>query len=206
MKKMILLIMLLCGALSVHAKQLTKPEKQEMLKQFIQFQNAVRNGDISTIKSSILFPLHENSTINPLLGKTGSDKPDFGDKKLTPTLFDQYQKNALTNLKFVTLIKIEPQSLVIQKYLHPKTNRQYKYDNKGQYCYYLQGNKKIRVNDNFNAVAYRAFIDDHSGQLIVAKSQVSSPCDENEEPGYGEYFIFQLINNKLRIVNVGVAG
>ena len=198
--------MFACGISTLYAKPLTKAEKQEMLRQFVLFQNAVRSGTIANIKSSIQFPLDEESTIKPLLGKAGSDKPDFGDKNLTSALFDQYQQNALTNLKFVTFIKVEPKSLSVQKYLTPKTDRQYQYDKKGQYCYYLQGSKKVRVPQNFEAVAYRAFIDDRSRTLVVAKSQVSSPCDEDEELGYGEYFIFKLINNKLKMVSAGVAG
>ena len=53
MKKLILLLsMMLCVILS--AKTLTDSEKKEMLKQFSEFQQAVRNKDENTLKKMIL--------------------------------------------------------------------------------------------------------------------------------------------------------
>ena len=56
MKKLILLLsMFLC--VMVGAKTLTDSEKKEMLRQFSEFQQAVRNKDDVTLKKMIKFPI-----------------------------------------------------------------------------------------------------------------------------------------------------
>ncbi len=64
MKKLILLLsMLLC--VMVSAKTLTDSEKREMLRQFSEFQQAVRNEDAKTLVTMIKFPFEDSIPILP---------------------------------------------------------------------------------------------------------------------------------------------
>ena len=58
MKKVILfLAILLCS--TVFAKAYTENEKKEILRQFVSFREAVKNKDIKSIKSVLIFPFHD---------------------------------------------------------------------------------------------------------------------------------------------------
>ena len=64
MKKLILLLsMLLCVMIS--AKTLTDSEKKEMLRQFSEFQQVVRNEDTKTLVTMMKFPFEDSGEIMP---------------------------------------------------------------------------------------------------------------------------------------------
>ena len=58
--KKVMLIMLLFTVI-VSAKTFTKAEKQKMVKQFAEFQTAIKNKDIGKVSSMVQFPLNEDA-------------------------------------------------------------------------------------------------------------------------------------------------
>lgn len=107
MKKLILLLsMLLCVMLS--AKTLTNSEKKEILKQFLEFQQVVKNEDVETAVTMIKFPLDDSGEIVP---KGDSVKP------ITKQEFLEYGSNSFEFLKKLTYLNVDLNTLSISKYV-----------------------------------------------------------------------------------------
>ena len=202
MKKIILLFLFGLSTSIIFAKPLTKTETQEMLKQFIVFQNAVKKGDAKTVKSMMKLPMPAHRL---LLGDSSREKI------LSSAVFERNKKVIMKNLWFATLIKVNPNTPKDNNYFLDIPNRDYFYDKKGNYCYYVKNNKKIRIKKETPSDVYTVGIaGENENQLFLSKTSVENPCwqvaVQSECGGSAEFLIFEMINGKLTLVDTGVAG
>lgn len=201
MKKFIFLFLLGLGVSTVSAKPLTKVQTQEMLKQFVVFQNAVKNGDEKAVKSMMRLPMPAHAL---LLGKASREET------LSSNVFDRNKKTIMKNLQFATFIKVNPNT-PNNNYFLDIPNKNYLYEKKGNFCYYVENNKKMRIKNDSPSRAYTLGIaGENRNQLFLSKTSVENPCQEIEEQsemgGYSEFLIFEMINGNLRLVSTGAAG
>ena len=62
MKKLVFLLVILLCIIS-NAKEFTKTEKKEVMKQFVIFQKAIQEKDVETLTGMMSFPLDEHSSL-----------------------------------------------------------------------------------------------------------------------------------------------
>ena len=157
MKKIILLLtLILC--IAVGSKELSKLEKKEALKQFIVFQEAIKNRDDKVLASMVDFSgksIEEEVSIVFFLELNGEklDGIEYG-MPLTKKIISSNIGRISESLKDVTLIEVEPNTLKIKDYFKDgatdaEKKRKYIYDEEEQGYYYKdKNNKKVYLPDS----------------------------------------------------------
>ena len=209
MKKLILLLVLiLCTVIS--AKQSSESDKKEMLKQFIIFQEAVKNKDSKVLASMIDLSVEYNNAI--MLDSEGNFPKgvDFG-TPLTEKLINTNIGRVIGNLQYLTYIKIDTATLRITDYFRDNASakdKKRKYYQKGDepgYYYKDKNNKEVyhticdlKVNGEFS----------DNGILEIKSSSFSNKLTPlaSEDCDSSIIYYFKLINNKLKLYEVKMAG
>lgn len=154
MKKLILLLsLILC--VTIGAKTLTDLEKKEMLKQFSEFQQAVRNKDENTLKKMIKFPVSQE--ILSLAGYKDGKIIFYEDNltelsenaPVTEKVFLKYKENAFRSLSKLNNLKVDlNKNEIIGFFKDGATaeDKKKKYDMDVEGVYFLdKNNKKVRT-------------------------------------------------------------
>ncbi|WP_435307979.1 hypothetical protein [Sebaldella termitidis] len=109
MKKLILMLLLLISIFSFSKENFTENEKTIALKQFVEFQKALKNKDINTLKNYI---------DNPVYGLNHIDGKSYTDYEI-PVSHDEivkYKTKFLNNIKEMALLKVDLNSNTIKSY------------------------------------------------------------------------------------------
>ena len=201
MKKVILLLVLILCTM-IGAKQLSESEKNEMLKQFEIFQNAVKNKDIETVKSMVKFPLNEESGYALILDENADLSGGITEKT-----FLKYKNGILERLDEITKVKVNYSKNNFSEYYKDGANtedKKRKYYQKGDepgYYYKDKNNKEVyhticdlKVNGEFS----------DNGILEIKSSSFSNKLTPlaSEDCDSSIIYYFKLINNKLKLYEV----
>ena len=109
MKKLILMLLLLISVFSFSKENFTENEKNIALKQFVEFQKALKNKDINTLKNYI---------DNPVYGFNQIDGKSYQDYEIPVSHNDivKYKSRFLDGIKEMTLLKVDLNSNTVKKY------------------------------------------------------------------------------------------
>ena len=203
MKKVILLLVLILCTM-VGAKQSSESEKKEMLKQFILFQEAIKNKDSKVLASMIDLSVEDNIAI--VLDSDGNfpKGADYG-TLLTEKLISANIDRVTENLQYLTYIKIDPTALKVTNYFRDNAsaedkNRKYIYDDK-EYSYYYKdkNNKKVYLPD---ARIWDERIDlsfEDEGFYILHNYTPNKLTPKEPEGDGGMAYEFSFKNGKLKL-------
>lgn len=109
MKKLILMLLLLISVFSFSKENFTENEKNIALKQFVEFQKALKNKDINTLKNYI---------DNPVYGFNYIDGKSYTDYEV-PVSHEEivkYKTKFLNEIKEMALLKVDLNSNTVKKY------------------------------------------------------------------------------------------
>lgn len=184
---------------------LNDAQKREMLTQFQQFQNALREKDVAMVKSYLEFPVRWEMTFLP-------ENKDNPPEEMSEALFDQYSASIIDELSSLSLITVDPQTLAINEHrdniLSVEEQRRKYYpadgDDENLY-YYLENNQRHFVRGVCDAISNAEFSDDEMTAYVGSSANEQLPglselCDHSQN------FWFVLINNKLRLKHSDFAG
>ena len=209
MKKLILLLVLIfCTVIS--AKQSSESDKKEMLKQFIIFQEAVKNKDSKVLASMIDLSVEYNNAI--MLDSEGNFPKGVGfGTPLTEKLINTNIGRVIGNLQYLTYIKIDTATLRITDYFRDNASaedKKRKYYQKGAevgYYYKDENNKEV-----YHAICDLKVSGEFSDNGILEITNRSLPNEltplASEDCEREVYYHFKLINNKLKLYEVQMAG
>lgn len=184
---------------------LNDAQKREMLTQFQQFQNALREKNVAEIKSYLKFPVHWDMTFLP-------ENKDNPPEEMTEALFDQYSASVIDELSSLSLITVDPQTLAINEHRDnvlsaKEQNRKYypANDDDENLYYYLESDQRHFVNGVCDSISNAEFSGDEMIAYVGSSANKQLPglselCDHSENFG------FVLINNKLRLKHSDFAG
>ena len=109
MKKLVLILLLFISVFSFSSENFTENEKNSALKQFIEFQKALKNKDISTLKNYI---------DNPVYGFNHIDGKSYNDYEV-PVSHDEivkYKTKFMNDMKEMTLLKVDLNTNTVKSY------------------------------------------------------------------------------------------
>ena len=200
--KKVMLLLIIAFSVFINAKAITAKEKQEIIKQFAEFQTAVKNKDIAKVSSMVQFPMNEEA-VYAFIEDGGSDI------RITKKFFSENSGLVFEKLDFMTKIKAAPDSGDIKGYQDELPDeikkRKYYYDNEESSYYYKdKSNKKI----------YGAFCSTGAevyfweNYLIVSDTMFPSKLTPgaSEDCDYSVIYHFGLVNGKLKLVKILAAG
>ena len=200
--KKVMLIMLLFTVI-VSAKTFTKAEKQKMVKQFAEFQTAIKNKDIGKVSSMVQFPLNEDAVYS------FSVDENF-DEEITEKFFMKNSSSVLEKLDFMVEIKTNPDSGKINGYQNDEIpdemkKRKYYYDDNEDSYYYKDKNNK-KVYETLCSSGVNVYFEDN--YLVVSNNSFPSKLTPgaSEECDHSVIHYFELIGGKLKLVRVLTAG
>ena len=207
MKKVILfLAILLCS--TVFAKAYTENEKKEILRQFVSFREAMKNKDIKSIKSVLIFPLYDEYEILFTDGNIYSEKDYLKTGKISEKLFDKYsEKFDYEILKDFEKVKIDSEKNKITNYLlenitaEDKKRKFYLDEERYEYYYKDKNNKKIYKNI-CNLRTEVGFDKENPEQEVFYASSFSENSElmtESTDCLGGIVFIFKLADGRLKL-------
>ena len=208
MKKLILLLVLIL-CMAVGAKELSESEKKEVLKQFVVFQEAIKNKDDKVLASMIDFSgksIEEEVSIVFLLEVKGEklEGISFG-TPLTKKIISSNIGRISESLKDVTLIEVEPNTLKIKDYFKDgatdaEKKRKYIYDEEEQGYYYKdKNNKKVYLSSSriWDEEISTGFMDEN---FIVYSTIVPNKLTPRMPAGEGGMvFRFTFKDGKLKL-------
>lgn len=183
---------------------LTPEQKKEMLVQFLQFQQALKEKRGAELKSYFVFPLTGDTW--GLLQDIEPEQPGT----LIEAVFERYAVKIIESLQPLSKIIVNPDDLTIKQYRvnalsAEEQKRHYFFDDKDGVFYYKENGQRYLVEGACDAVADGEFYDDsltfHQG--TEANKQIpglSQNCDGASS------FTFRLIDGKLRLVTSFTAG
>ncbi|CRG52637.1 DUF4431 domain-containing protein [Yersinia wautersii] len=183
---------------------LTPEQKKEMLVQFLQFQQALKEKKGAELKSYFVFPLTGDT--GGLLQDSEPEQPGT----LTEAVFERYAVKIIESLQPLSKIIVNPDDLTIKQYRvnalsAEEQKRHYFFDDKDGVFYYKENGQRHLVEGACDTVADGEFYDDsltfHQG--TEANKQIpglSQNCDGASS------FTFQLIDGKLRLMSSFTAG
>ncbi len=176
MKKILLLLLTLLFTTVLSADEYSISEQKEILKQFTVFQKAVKSKDINTLSSMVEFPLQS--------GVYGKFPINDDEGILTKKAFMSNKNNILNLFNELTLIKVDSGKNSIVEYT--KKNKKQEIGSNARF---------LAVNDDIYQNEEKAFVVTYSIEDIYED-------DENFTGGRGDYFFFQLKDNKLKLVRM----
>ena len=146
MKKFIILFVILFSVFA-SGRTFTQTEKQEMLRQFVVFQQALEKRDIKTVIAMTELPTEE---LTVLINDETGDPPagfGYGEKLLTAKEMEKYKDRVFENLKSLLYIKVEPDSGKIINYFKDNATeedkkRKYYFDDHMSSYYYMEKNTR----------------------------------------------------------------
>ena len=109
MKKFVLILLLFISVFSFSKENFTENEKNVALKQFIEFQKALKNKDINTLKKYI---------DNPVYGFNYIDGKSYQEYNI-PVSHDEivkYKAKFMDNMKEMALLKVDLNSNTVKSY------------------------------------------------------------------------------------------
>ena len=197
-------VLLLMDEVKPVAMALTPELKKSMLAQFQQFQQALRSNDVAAVKSWFLFPLN---------GDTYGFEPDTESQpysKLTAEAFDRYGHQIIANLRLLSEVEVNPDTLEIKERrinalsAKEQQRRYFPGDEDGTF-YYEENGQRHAVVGTCDEVASGEFNEE---TLTVYQGTSAN----NTLPGLSEMcdgaslFNFKLIEGKLRLVSSFTVG
>ena len=203
MKKVILLLVLILCT-TIGAKQSSETEKKEMLKQFMTFQEAVKNKNSKVLASMIDLSVEDNIAL--VLDSDGNfpKGTDYG-TLLTEKLISANIGRVTENLQSLTYINIDPATLKVTNYFRDNASdedksRKYIYDDK-EYSYYYKdkNNKKVYLPD---ARIWDERIDlsfEDEGFYILHNYTPNKLTPKEPEGDGGMAYEFSFKNGKLKL-------
>ena len=146
MKKFIISFIILFSVFA-NGRTFTQTEKQEMLKQFVIFQQALENGDIKTLTAMTELPAEELTVlINDEMGDPIAGF-GYGEKPLTAKEMEKFKDRVFENLKPLLYIKVDSDSGKIINYFKDNATeedkkRKYHFDDHMSSYYYMEKNTR----------------------------------------------------------------
>ena len=210
MKKLVFLLVILLCIIS-NAKEFTKTEKKEVMKQLIIFQKAIQEKDIETLTDMMSFPLDEHSSL--LLGKFTdlTDKTAGGvnpyaviaEDGISKDLVVKYKENVFKNLETLTLLKVDLNKNVfvssVKSEVTPADKTKKYYYDENMESYYFYNEKKEKEYKNFCSHKVEGIF---TGDILEVKYSVEpdklTPKSENS-CSYFESYYFKLDDNVLKM-------
>ena len=218
MKKLILLLsMFLC--VMVGAKTLTDSEKKEMLRQFSEFQQAVRNKDDVTLKKMIKFPISREilSIVGYENGRIFYHEYNLADlpeeAPVTEKVFSKYKENAFRNLSKLDNLKVDLNKNIIIGYSKDGASvedkkRKFKVDSdddRGLYVYYLdKKNYRVETGAICDLNVTGEFVDDelHVTYGLMPNKLMTEPEMAGMCHIFTEWYTFINDNGKLKLAEI----
>ena len=210
MKKLVFLLVILLCIIS-NAKEFTKTEKKEVMKEFIIFQKAIQEKDIETLTDMMSFPLDEHSSL--LLGKFTdlTDKTAGGvnpyavisEDGISKDLVVKYKENVFKNLETLTLLKVDLNKNVfvnsVKSEVTPADKAKKYYYDENMESYYFYNEKKEKEYKNFCSHKVEGiFTDDTLEVKYSVEPDKLTPKSENS-CSYFESYYFKLDENVLKM-------
>lgn len=184
----------------------TPQQKKSALIQFQQFQQALREKNVSALKTYFSFPLSGSLwDFIPFDELQGTPS-----EQLTEAEFDKHASRIIEGLQMLGDLDVNPDTLTIKAHrinalsAQEQQRKYYPADEDGHF-YYEENGQRHTVQGTCDTVARGEF---EEGALTFSKG-----TDANEQlPGLSEYcdgasvYIFTLIDGKLRLVRSFTAG
>ncbi|MCP1223705.1 hypothetical protein [Sebaldella sp. S0638] len=211
MKKVILIMLLFTVMIS--AKTPTKAEKQEMLRQFVEFQNIVKNKDIDGFISMLEFPDIRGFLLIMGPFTAEEEKEITRDREgiiVTEKMLRRHSAEIFEDLEVLNDIKVDLDKGKVENYFVDNATEE---DKKKKYffdrsrdCYYYYNSKKekvylenLRIWDNRTDLE---FMED--GLYVLDYLWQNKLTPEDSFMGSGFVYVFSFKENKLRLQDLYV--
>ena len=210
MKKLVFLLVILLCIIS-NAKEFTKTEKKEVMKQLIIFQKAIQEKDIETLTDMMSFPLDEHSSLllgefTDLTDKTAGGVNPYAviaEDGISKDLVVKYKENVFKNLETLTLLKVDLNKNVfvssVKSEVTPADKAKKYYYDENMESYYFYNEKKEKEYKNFCSHKVEGIF---TGDILEVKYSVEpdklTPKSENS-CSYFESYYFKLDDNVLKM-------
>ena len=204
MKKIILIMLLFTVMIS--AKIPTRAEKQEMLRQFVEFQNIVKNKDvdgfISMLESPDIYGFY--LIMGPL---TDEEKEE---EIITEKTLRRHSAEIFEDLEVLNDIKVDLDKGKVENYFvdnatEEDKKKKYFFD-KSKDCYYYYNSKKekvylenLRIWDNRTDLEFT-----ENGLYVLNYLWQNKLTPEDSFMGSGFVYVFSFKDNKLRLQDLYV--
>ena len=210
MKKLVFLLVILLCIIS-NAKEFTKTEKKEVMKEFIIFQKVIQEKDIETLTDMMSFPLDEHSSLllgefTDLRDKTAGGVNPYAvilEEGISKDLVVKYKENVFENLETLTLLKVDLNKNVIvssvKSEVTPEDKAKKYYYDEDMESYYFYNEKKEKEYKNFCSHKAEGIFTDN---ILEVKYSVTpdklTPKSQNS-CSYFESYYFKLDENVLKM-------
>lgn len=210
MKKVLLIMFLL--TIAVSAKTFTRAEKQEMIRQFAEFQNIVKNKDEDGFISMLESPQIDGffSIIGPFTDEDEKEiQRDYNGIILTERIIRRHSAEIFQEMEeTLTYVKVNPDTGVVKNYFEDQATeedkkRRYFLDkSKDSYFYYNSQKEKVYLE---NLRIWDKRIDlriTELGLFVVNYLSPNKLTPRESFMGNGFIYEFSFENNKLKLHDI----
>ena len=203
MKKFIISFIILFSVFA-NGRTFTQTEKQEMLRQFVIFQQALEKKDIKTVIAMTELPTEE---LTVLINDEMGDPPagfGYGEKPLTAKEMEKFKDRVFENLNPLLYIKVDSDSGKIINYFKDNATdedrkRKYYFDAHMSSYYYMEKNTKKyletgRIWDDRVEMEYA-----DEGLYVIEYWTPNKLTPEEPEGDGGTVYEFKFEKNKLKL-------
>ena len=203
MKKFIILF-IISFSVFINGRTFTQTEKQEMLRQFVVFQQALEKKDIKTLTAMMELPTHELTVL--INNEMGDPPAEFAEraKPVTAKDLEKYKDRVFENLAPLLYVKADPDSGKITNYFKDNATeedrkRKYNFDAHISSYYYMEKNTKKyletgRIWDDRVEMEYA-----DEGLYVIEYWTPNKLTPEEPEGDGGTVYEFKFEKNKLKL-------
>ncbi|KLF74732.1 hypothetical protein [Klebsiella aerogenes] len=195
------LVQLVVSDINEVSEALTAEQQKSMLRQFQQFQQALREKNVARLKTFFVFPV-EGMVADFI---TFDEWKEQFSERLSERFFEQYRTAIMDSLQDFVKLRIDPVTLTIGEHrdnalsVEEQKRRYFSTDEKGLF-YYLENGVKHEVYGVCDRIIYGTF--EEGGLRIYQGTRANQQIPGLSQDCDGAvFYTFKLIDGRLRLIN-----